>query len=86
MKDHIFKVLIDIEPHPKHRIEPDLEEKELAAIGYVVTQWSYLEHSILASTIELCSAKKTNPPMDAASPPSNRRPRQGNPPKRKRPQ
>ena len=66
MREHIFRVLTDLRGN-KHRIESDLEEKELAAIGYVVTQWAYLEHAILAHTIELCSATDAPPPKDATS-------------------
>lgn len=49
-----------------HRIEAELEQQELAAIGYVTTQWAFLEHLILANTVELCSDTKSIP-ADASS-------------------
>jgi hypothetical protein len=41
----------------RHRLEPDLEEEELAAIGYVTAQCAHLEHEILASTLALSRRK-----------------------------
>jgi hypothetical protein len=66
MREHTFRVLLATRGN-RHRIESDLEEKELAAIGYVVTQWAYLEHAVLAHTIELCSAKGAPLPKDATN-------------------
>lgn len=38
-----------VSPH----LTPDLEEKEIYAIGYIVTQWSMLEHEVLVETAKL---------------------------------
>jgi hypothetical protein len=48
-----------------HLIEPDLEQKELAAIGYVTAQWAFLEHAILASTVEITAQNNAPVPTDA---------------------
>jgi hypothetical protein len=64
--DHAIRILITPGKETGHRVEAVLEEKELAAIGYVTTQWAMLEHLILVSTIELCSDPKSVP-ADAAS-------------------
>jgi hypothetical protein len=51
----------------RHRIEPDLEEEELAAIGYVTAQWAHLEHGILASTLVLSYENEAAPPKETTS-------------------
>lgn len=52
MPDHKFRLVLSPRGEP-NRIEPDLEEKEMAAIGFVTAQWSYLEHVILDNTLSL---------------------------------
>jgi hypothetical protein len=49
MHDHIVRYSLSLVDN-RHRLEPDLEEEEFAAIGYVTAQWAHLEHKILAST------------------------------------
>jgi hypothetical protein len=51
----------------RHRLEPDLEEEELAAIGYVTAQWAHLEHEILASTLALSYENGAAPPAEATN-------------------
>src|SRR5262245_29822873 len=51
----------------RHRVEPDLEEEELAAIGYVTAQWAHLEHGILASTLVLSYENEAAPPKETTS-------------------
>jgi hypothetical protein len=51
----------------RHTLEPDLEEEELAAIGYVTAQWAHLEHAILASTFMLSSKNGVTLPRDATN-------------------
>jgi len=51
----------------RHRLEPDLLEEELAAIGYVTAQWAHLEHAILASTFVLSSKNGVTLPRDATN-------------------
>jgi hypothetical protein len=64
--DHLIRILLTPGKETGHRVEADLEEKELAAIGYVTTQWAMLEHLILASTIELCSDPESIPAAAAS--------------------
>lgn len=59
--DHTIRIVIMPGKETGHRIEAELEEKELAAIGYVTTQWAMLEHLILGSTVELCSDTESLP-------------------------
>lgn len=49
MKFNVLKSLDDKKPS---YIAPDLEKDELAAIGFVVTQWAMLEHRILDATLD----------------------------------
>jgi hypothetical protein len=64
--EHVFRISLSLIGAP-HLIEPDLEEKELAAIGLVGVQWAYLEHAILASTLQLAEANNVPLPADAQS-------------------
>jgi hypothetical protein len=64
--DHVIRIVLSLGKGP-HRVEADLEERELAAIGYVTTQWAFLEHLILESTVALCSGSKAQIPADATS-------------------
>jgi hypothetical protein len=63
----LFKVFMDLRKDSGHRIEPDLEQKELAAIGYVTAQWAFLEHAILASTCDIADENKVPLPADAVN-------------------
>ena len=62
-----FKVSIAVDKKSRHRIEPDLEQNELAAIGYVTAQWAFLEHAILASTVEIAQTNGVRIPVGASS-------------------
>jgi hypothetical protein len=46
-------------------MSPDLDERELFAIGAVTANWSLLEHFILAQTAEMAQARKAEIPADA---------------------
>jgi hypothetical protein len=63
----LFKVIMDLKKDSGHRMEPDLEQKELAAIGYVTAQWAFLEHAILASTCDIADENKVPLPADAGN-------------------
>jgi hypothetical protein len=67
MSDHFFGVELALQKGKAHRISPDLEEKELAAIGYVTTQWAFLEHAILDSTNKIATENGAPIPTDAFS-------------------
>jgi hypothetical protein len=56
-----FRIVLLPGKQTRHRIEAELEQRELAAIGYVITQWAFLEHLILTSTVELCPDAKFIP-------------------------
>lgn len=62
MSDHNLIVSFDPKKGSAHRIESDLREKELAAIGYVTVQWAYLEHAILSQTLRIAENNKA--PVD----------------------
>jgi hypothetical protein len=66
VNDHLVRFSLSLVDN-RHRVEPDLEEEELAAIGYVTAQWAYLEHRILASTLALSHQSGAAPPKDAAN-------------------
>jgi hypothetical protein len=40
-----------------HQLGPDLDEKELAAIGWVTSHWAILEHYILYQSLEMVEAR-----------------------------
>jgi hypothetical protein len=67
MSKDIVKVLFNVEKDTGHRIETSLEEKELAAIGYVTVQWAYLEHIILVHTLRIAHQNNVPVPVDARS-------------------
>lgn len=67
MTDHVFRIFLVPKKKTGHRIEPDLERDELAAIGYITAQWSFLEHAILAHTAELARKNRTTLPTDATN-------------------
>jgi hypothetical protein len=48
-----------------HRLGPDLEEKELAAIGWVTAHWAILEHYLLYQTVEMAGTRGAEPHQDA---------------------
>jgi hypothetical protein len=64
MHDHIVRYNLSL-VDDRHRLEPDLVEEELAAIGYVTAQWAHLEHEILANTLVLSG--EAAPPKEATS-------------------
>ena len=64
--DHTFRVILLPGKKTGHYIEAELEQQELAAIGYFTTQWAFLEHLILFKTAELCPKQK-DVQKDAAS-------------------
>jgi hypothetical protein len=66
MHDQIVRFSLSLVDN-RHRVEPDLEEEELAAIGYVTTQWAHLEHVILAITLALSYANGAAPPAEATN-------------------
>lgn len=47
-----------------HQLGPDLEEKELAAIGWVTAHWAMLEHYLLYQSLEMATARGTEPNPD----------------------
>jgi hypothetical protein len=49
----------------RHRIDTELTQPELAAIGYVTVLWAELEHILLYETVKL--AGQAPPPQDALS-------------------
>lgn len=57
------QVLIALDGKP-HQLGPDLEEKELAAIGWVTAHWAMLEHYLLNQTIEIAEARGAEPHVD----------------------
>jgi len=63
----LSKFFLNFEKDSGHRIEPSLEEKELAAIGYVTVQWAYLEHIILVHTLRIAHQNNVTVPVDARS-------------------
>ena len=65
--NHVIRINLRPGQETGHWVEADLEEKELAAIGYVTTQWALLEHLILENTVVLCSDAKAAIPVDATS-------------------
>ena len=64
--DHLVRCKLSL-VDDRHTLEPDLEEEELAAIGYVTAQWAHLEHAILASTFVLSSKNGVALPKDATN-------------------
>jgi hypothetical protein len=56
---------IIIEKGRKPWTRPELSERELAAIGFVVTQWSTVEHGLLEATLELAERAQRDPPAEA---------------------
>lgn len=48
-----------------HRIDTELTQQELAAIGYVTVLWAELEHQLLARSVELSGPGE--PPADVVS-------------------
>jgi hypothetical protein len=61
-----FNVSIAVEKKSRSRI--DLEQNELAAIGYVTAQWAFLEHAILASTVEIAQTNGVRIPAGGLHP------------------
>jgi hypothetical protein len=62
-KMHSNQVLISLDGK-SHQLGPDLEEKELAAIGWVTAHWAILEHYILHQTIDMANARGAEPHLD----------------------
>lgn len=48
-----------------HQLGPDLDQKELAAIGWVTAHWAILEHYLLHQTVEMAKARSAEPNQDA---------------------
>ena len=67
MAEYTFRTVLPFDGSAP-RIEPELEQNELAAIGFVAVQWSYLEHAILASTYRLAAENDLPVPTCATSP------------------
>lgn len=67
MSNDIVKIFFNLEKDSGHRIETSLEEKELAAIGYVTVQWAYLEHIILTHTLRMAHQNNVPIPVGATS-------------------
>lgn len=51
----------------RHRVESELAEAEIYAIGYVTVAWAILEHNILAATLGLTHSANIPLPEDATS-------------------
>ena len=51
----------------KPQIGTELDEREIYAIGYVTIGWAYLEHCLLAMTLQIAEAAKIEAPADARS-------------------
>lgn len=49
------------------QLGPDLEEKELAAIGWVTAHWAILEHHLLYQSVEMAVARGAAPDGDVYS-------------------
>jgi hypothetical protein len=47
-----------------HQLGPDLEQKELAAIGWVTAHWAILEHYLLHQSVEMAEARGVEPHQD----------------------
>jgi len=47
-----------------HQLGPDLEEKELAGIGWVTAHWAILEHYFLYQTVEMATGRGAEPHED----------------------
>ncbi|MDA9504343.1 hypothetical protein XI09_06185 [Bradyrhizobium sp. CCBAU 11386] len=47
-----------------HQLGPDLEEKELAAIGWVTAHWAILEHYLLYQSVKMAAARGVEPDAD----------------------
>ena len=47
-----------------HQLGPDLEEKELAGIGWVTAHWAILEHYLLYQTVEMATGRGAEPHED----------------------
>jgi hypothetical protein len=58
-------VVVTIAPDGKlNQLGPDLEEKELAAIGWVTAHWAILEHYLLHQSMEMAEARGAEPAKD----------------------
>ena len=66
MAYHQFLVQLSLYNEP-HEIIPELDEKELGAIGLVTTQWSYLEHAIFYNTCFIADKAQAPVPKDATN-------------------
>jgi hypothetical protein len=66
MNDPSYRVMFMQDGSPC-RIEPDLEENELTALGYVTAQWGFLEHALFTETLNLAEKGLVEPPLDASS-------------------
>ena len=51
----------------RHRVESELAEAEIYAIGYVTVAWAILEHNIFAATLGLTDRANIRLPEDATS-------------------
>src|SRR5215831_9072559 len=59
-------IRVTIQPDGKpSQLDPDLDEKELAAIGWITTHWAILEHYLLYQTVEMAAARGAEAASDA---------------------
>jgi hypothetical protein len=61
----MVNVAISLQKDNDHRLEPELSQPELAAIGRITVLWAELEHLLLESTIGIAEVVKVPVPEDA---------------------
>src|SRR5262249_43529712 len=64
--DPCVQITFPLDGKPPH-VTPDLTQDEVTAVGYVTTQWAFLEHVILVDTIRLAHKLKIQVPNDASN-------------------
>ena len=61
--DAAFAVDFPLDGKPP-RLQSDLTEKEVLALGYVTCQWAFLEHALFVDTLERAARLKVPIPTD----------------------
>jgi hypothetical protein len=61
--DAAFAVDFSLDGQPP-RLQPELTEKEVLALGYVTCQWAFLEHALFVDTLERAARLKSPIPTD----------------------
>lgn len=67
-----FTVSLSLNGSPHYTV-PELTEREMTAVGYVTSQWAFLEHALFIDTIERAAKLKTGIPKDAKNKSFSRR-------------